>query len=84
MREFLPVLIIGAIIGAFSVAFLVAYAALRKQKEENDSERMMSDGELIKRLLQYAKPYWKNFVLVLLIMTVSIIYDRYADVTCHL
>ena len=75
MREFLPVLIIGAIIGAFSVAFLVAYAALRKQKEENDSERMMSDGELIKRLLQYAKPYWKNFVLVLLIMTVSIIYD---------
>ena len=75
MREFLPVLIIGAIIGAFSVAFLIAYAALRKQKDEKDSERVMSDGELIKRLLQYAKPYWKNFILVLLIMTISIVYD---------
>lgn len=75
MLEFLPVLIIGAIIGAFSVAFLTAYAALRKQKDNKDSERVMSDGELIKRLLQYAKPYWKSFVLVLLIMAVSIVYD---------
>lgn len=75
MLEFLPVFIIGAIIGAFSVAFLVAYAALRKQKENKDNERVMSDGELVGRLLQYAKPYWKNFVLVLLIMAVSIVYD---------
>ena len=75
MLEFLPVLIIGAIIGAFSVAFLAAYAALRKQKDNKDSERVMSDGELVGRLLQYAKPYWKNFVLVLLIMAVSIVYD---------
>ena len=75
MLEFLPVLIIGAIIGAFSVAFLAAYAALRKQKDNKDSERVMSDGELVGRLLQYAKPYWKNFVLVLFIMAVSIVYD---------
>ena len=75
MREYLPVLIVGAIIGAFTVAFILAYAALRRQKEEKDKERIMSDSELIKRLLAYAKPYWKNFILVLFIMGVSIVYD---------
>ena len=75
MREFLPIIIIGSIIGAFSVAFLIAYAALRKQKDENDGDRVMSDMELIKRLMQYAKPYWKSFVLVLVIMAASIVYD---------
>ena len=75
MREFLPILIIGAIIGAFSVAFILAYAALRKQKENKDSDRMMSDSELIKRLLAYAKPYWKNFLLVFMIMAAAIVYD---------
>ena len=50
MREYLPVLIVGAIIGAFTVAFILAYAALRRQKEEKDKERIMSDSELIKRI----------------------------------
>ena len=33
MTEYLPILIVGAIIGSFAVAFLIAYAALQKNKE---------------------------------------------------
>ena len=29
IREYLPVLIVGAVIGGFTVAFLIAYAAMR-------------------------------------------------------
>ena len=74
MREYLPLIIVFSIIGAFTAVFLAAYAALRKQK--NDSkERHFSDGEIIRRLLAYAKPYWKSFLLVFFIMIVSVIYD---------
>ena len=76
MMEFLPVLIVGAIIGAFAIVFIMAYIALTKKKEElPDDERNMSDGELIKRLLGYAKPFWKQFLLVLCLMVFSICYD---------
>ena len=76
MREYLPVLIVGAIIGSFSLVFLLAYIALQKNKEKvEDNERHMADSEIVKRLLVYAKPYWKNFVAVFFIMVFSIIYD---------
>ncbi len=76
MREYLPVLIVGAIIGVFTLLFLVAYALLKKQKEDmTDRERHMSDREIITRLLRYAKPYWKNFVIVFFIMLLSIAYE---------
>ena len=76
MSEMLPILIVGAIIGAFAIVFIMAYIALRKKtKELIEKERNMSDGELIKRLLAYAKPFWKEFVLVLLLMAFSICFD---------
>ena len=75
MYEFLPILIVGAIIGAFTMVFVIAYIAIGKVKNENDKERTMSDKQLIKRLLAYAKPYWKDFVLVFFIMVISILYD---------
>ena len=75
MAEFLPVIIVGSIIGAFAIVFVMAYLAIRKEKEQQDDDRHMSDKELIMRLLKYAKPYWKSFVLVLFIMIFSIIYD---------
>ena len=75
MREFLPILIVGAIIGVFTIAFVVAYLTIRKQKEAIGFDRNMADGELIVRLMKYAKPHWKAFVLVLFIMAVSIAYD---------
>ena len=58
MAEFLPVLIVGAIIGAFAIAFVLAYIAIIKEKEQLDDDRQMSDKELIMRLLAYAKPHW--------------------------
>ena len=74
MREFLPIIIVLSIIGGFTVAFLAAYAALRKQKEKS-KERQISDGEIVRRLAKYAKPYWKQFILVFGIMIVSVVYD---------
>ena len=76
MREYLPLLIVGAIIGVFTTLFLVAWAVLRRKKEDmTDRERNMSDREIITRLLHYAKPYWKNFVAVGIIMLFSIAYE---------
>ena len=76
MAEYLPIVIVGAIIGTFTVVFLLAYIALQKHKETTeDNERHMADSEIIRRLLAYAKPYWKSFILVFFIMVFSIIYD---------
>ncbi|MBE6922816.1 MAG: ABC transporter ATP-binding protein [Ruminococcaceae bacterium] len=76
MREYLPVLIVGAIIGTFALVFILAYIALQRSKEKfDDNERHMEDKVLIGRLLHYAKPYWKNFVLVFFVMLFSIVYD---------
>lgn len=75
MREYLPLLIVCAVIGVFTILFLAAYAVLKWKTKAETSERHMSDGEIIRRLLRYAKPYKKDFVLVFLIMLVSIAYD---------
>ena len=76
VRQYLPILIVGAIIGSFTIVFVAAYIALQKRKEtEEDNERHMADSEIVRRLLAYAKPYWKSFVLVFFIMIFSIIYD---------
>ena len=76
VMEYLPVVIVGAIIGSFAVVFLIAYAALQKHKETlEENERHMADAEIIRRLIGYAKPYWKNFVIVFFVMLFSIVYD---------
>ena len=74
-NEYLPIMIVGAIIGAFTIVFLLAFMALKKVKDESDKERKMPDREIIMRLLQYARPYWKSFVLVFFVMLFSIVYD---------
>ena len=75
-REFLPIIIVGAIIGAFTIVFVMAWLALKKRKEDmTDRDRNMSDAEIVSRLLRYAKPYWKNFIAVFFIMLFSIAYD---------
>ena len=76
LKEFLPVVIVASLIGSLAVAFTMAWFALKKTKDEtDDSERKISDKELIVRLLQYAKPHWKSFVLCLVIMLFSVVYD---------
>ena len=75
MRDYLPILIIGAIIGVFTVIFVTAFALMKNKKETIGFDRNMKDGEIAKRLLRYARPYWKSFVAVLFIMLFSIAYD---------
>ncbi|MBR2721926.1 MAG: ABC transporter ATP-binding protein [Clostridia bacterium] len=75
MREYLPILIVGAIIATFSTAFILAYAFMKNKKEAIGFDRNMKDTEIIKRLFKYARPHYKSFILVLLIMLLSIAYD---------
>ena len=79
MHEYLPLLIAGAIIGVFTTLAIVAYCIIRRQKEDmTDRERHMSDGEIISRLLSYAKPYKGSFIAVFFIMLFSIVYELVA------
>ncbi len=75
MREYLPILILGAIIGVFTVIFLVIYALEKDKKESMGFDRHMADSEIVRRLLRYATPYKKHFVGVFFIMLFSIVYD---------
>lgn len=65
----------GAILGIFALLFLLAYALIKNKKESIGFDRNIPDREIIKRLLKYAKPYWKGFVVVLLLTIFSIVYD---------
>ena len=75
MREYLPILIVGAIIGVFTLIFVIAYAMVQNKKEAMGFERHMADSEIIRRLMAYAKPYWKQFALTLMVMLFSVVYD---------
>ena len=77
LREFLPVVIVAALIGSFATTFIIAWIALKKSKDDGleDHDRKLSDKELIIRLLRYAKPHWKSFVACLIIMLFSVVYD---------
>ena len=75
MNEYLPILIVGAIIGTFAVLFIIAFALVKNKKEALGFERHVDDRQIVRRLMVYAKPHWKLFLLVLVIMLVSIGYD---------
>ncbi len=74
MREYLPLLIIGAVLGLSSVIVIMAYAMFKKSRPK-DFERNMSDLALMIRLLKYAKDYWYMFVLALVVMLISVSHD---------
>ena len=80
MDKYLPVLIVGAIIGIFTIAFLAIYIKGKRDKTMQEFERNMPDSMIIRRLLRYAKPYVAQFVLVLVIMLLSISYDLLSPV----
>lgn len=75
MREFYPLLIVGAVIGVISLVFIIAYLSIKDKKEAIGFERNMKDYDILKNLLKYAKPYVGSFVIVLLVMLFSIAYD---------
>ena len=72
MAEYLPLLIIGGVIGGFTLAFLIGYFTIKSNKTMVSFDRNMPDGEIAKRLLRYAKPFWKDFIVVFIIMLLSI------------
>ncbi len=75
MNEYLPILIVGAILGVVSAVLITVFALIKDKKESMGYERNLKDGDLFKRLLRYAKPYWKSFLLVGIVMLFSISYD---------
>jgi len=75
MKEFFPLLFVGGVVGVFSIIFLIAYLSIQNRKESIGFDRHMKDGEIVQRLLVYAKPYRAQFALVLLVMLFSIAYD---------
>ncbi len=75
MPEFFPLLFTGALVGVFSLVFLVAFFSIKDRQKAMGFDRHMKDTEIIRRLLRYARPHIKSFVAVLLIMLFSIAYD---------
>ena len=75
MRAYYPLLVVGAAIGVLSCAFIIAFALIRDKKEAIGFERNMKDGEIVRRLLVYAKPYKKNYALIAVMLLASIAYN---------
>ena len=70
-EQYYPLIIMGAILGVFALIFLIAYLLIKNKKEAIGFDRNIPDKEIVRRLLAYAKPYWKGFVFVLLLMVFS-------------
>lgn len=75
MREYFPILFVGAVAGVFSLIFLLAWLRELRAKTAPDFDRNIPDGEIVRRLLKYALPYKKEFALVLAVMLASIAYE---------
>ena len=60
-----PLLLVGGVIGAVTALLIFAYASVKDKKTAMGFERTMADGEILRRLFAYAKPYWAKFLLVL-------------------
>ena len=75
MMSLNPLLLVGGVIGTVSVLLLIAYAFVKDKKTAMGFERSMADGEILRRLFGYAKPYLKQFVVVGFLVLFSISYD---------
>lgn len=75
MLKYFPFLMAGAIIGSLTLVFIIAYATMKNKKEAIGFDRNMKDSEIIRRMGKYIKPYLPQFIIALLIMLVSIVYD---------
>ena len=70
-----PLLLVGAVIGVVTALLVLACALIKDKKETMGFERTMNDGEILRRLAGYAKPYLAKFIVVLFLMLFSIAYD---------
>ena len=70
-----PLLLVGAVIGVITALLIAAYVGVKDKKTSMGFERNMDDGEILRRLAGYARPYLGRFVLVGFLMLFSIAYD---------
>ena len=70
-----PLLLVGAVIGVVTALLVFAYASVKDKKGSMGIERNMADGEIVRRLVQYAKPYGGKFIIVGFLVLFSISYD---------
>ena len=49
MRDYLPLLIIGGVIGVISIVLIIMYAAVKDKKQSMGFERHMKDGDIIEQ-----------------------------------
>lgn len=75
MMSLNPLLLVGGVIGTVSMLLLIAYACVKDKKTAMGFERSMADGEILRRLFGYAKPYLRQFVVVGFLVLFSISYD---------
>ena len=75
MKTVNPLWLVGAVIGVVTALLIFAYASVKDKKESMGFERNMSDGEIVRRLVQYARPYGGKFALVGVLVLCSISYD---------
>lgn len=75
MYELYPLFLIGGFIGVISIIFIVAFCLMKDKKTAIGFDRYMKDSEIIKRLLSYAKPHIKSFIVALVVIIFSITYD---------
>lgn len=75
MYEYYPLIVVGAIVGLFSLVLLIAYLTVKDKKQTMGFERQIGDREIMGRLLHYAKPYLTRFLLVGAVMLFTIAYD---------
>ena len=75
MREYFPLILVGAIIGTLTLIFSLAFLFIKDKKTEMGFERYMKDSEICRRMGKYIKPFIPSFVLVLFIMFVAVGYD---------
>ena len=58
-----PLLLVGAVIGVVTALLVFVYASVKDKKGSMGFERNMADGEIVRRLIQYAKPYGGKFII---------------------
>ena len=75
MYEYYPLIVVGAIVGLFSLVLLISYQTVKDKKQTMGFERQIGDREIMGRLLHYAKPYLTRFLLVGAVMLFTIAYD---------
>lgn len=75
MYEYYPLIVVGAIVGLFSLILVTAYLTVKDKKQTMGFERQIGDREIMRRLLKYARPYLPQFLLAGVVILCTIAYD---------